>query len=68
MPPESKSTVKEIQRKFGEAAVDRRKHKRQGEVLVLAGDYNARIGKASNPTRTLDTMGKYRRITMGQRC
>ena len=33
VPPESKSTVKEIQRKFGEVAVDAQKYKRQGQVL-----------------------------------
>ena len=30
MPPQSKSTVKEIQNKFGEIAVDAQKYKRQG--------------------------------------
>ena len=48
MLPESKSTVKEIQRKFGEVDVDVQKYKRQGEVVLL-GDFNSRIGKASNP-------------------
>ena len=37
MPPESKSTVKEMQKKFEEIAVDLQKNKRQGEV-VLVGD------------------------------
>ena len=57
MPPESKSTAKEIQRKFGEIAVGIQKYKGQGEV-VLVGDFNSRIGKASNPMRTMGNMGK----------
>ena len=52
MLPESKSTVKEIQRKFGEVAVDVQKYKRQGEVVLL-GDFNSRIGKASNPNENV---------------
>ena len=39
---------KEIQKKFGERAVDLQKYKRQGEPL-LVGSFNSRIGKASNP-------------------
>ena len=38
-PTESKSTVKEIQRKFREVAVDVQKYKRQGEVVIV-GDFN----------------------------
>ena len=57
MPPESKSAAKEIQRKFGEIAVGIQKYKGQGEV-VLVGDFNSRIGKASNPMRTMGNMGK----------
>ena len=42
IPPESKSTVKDIQRKFGEvAAVDVQKYKRQGEVVrTITGDHS----------------------------
>lgn len=59
MPPESKSTVKEIQRKFGEVAADVQKYKRRGEV-VLVGDFNSRIGKASNPN---ENIGQYGEVT-----
>ena len=59
MPPESKSTVKEIQRKFGEVAADVQKYKRRGEV-VLVGDFNSRIGKASNPN---ENIGRYGEVT-----
>ena len=59
MPPESKSTVKGMQRKFGEVAVDVQKYKRQGKV-VLVGDFNSRIGKASNPN---ENIGQYEEIT-----
>ena len=65
MPPESKSTVKEIQRNFGEAAVDRRKHRRQGEALVLVRDFNARIGKASNPNENIGHYGELTKNTNG---
>lgn len=40
MPPESKSTVQDIQKKFGEIAIDVQNYKRQGEV-VLVGDFNS---------------------------
>ena len=56
MPPESKSTVKDIRRKFGRVAVDVQKYKRQEEVVV--GDFDSRLGKARNPNRTLDTTEK----------
>ena len=48
MPPESKKTIKDKQRKFGEVAVDvQKKYKRQGEVVILiVGYFNSRIGKA----------------------
>ena len=59
MPPESKSTVTEIQRKFGEVAVDVQKYKRQGEV-VLVGDFYSRNGKASNPN---ENIGHYGEVT-----
>ena len=52
MPPESKSTVKEIQRKFGEVEVDVDRYKRQGEV-VLVICFNSRIGKDRNDEYTL---------------
>ena len=57
MPPESKGTVKGIQRKFGEVAIDVQKYKRQGEV-VLVGDFNSRIGKASNPNENIGQYGE----------
>ena len=41
-----KNAIKYLQRKFGEVAVDIQKYKRQGEV-VLVGDFNSRIRKAS---------------------
>ena len=59
MPPESKSTVKEVQKKFGEVAVDLRKYKRQGEE-VLMGDFNSGIGNASNPN---ENIGQYGNVT-----
>ena len=60
MPPESKGTVKEIQRKLGEVvAVDAQKYKRQGEV-VLVGDFNSRIRKASSPN---ENIGQYGEVT-----
>ena len=48
MPPESKSTVNVIQKKFGEITVDLRNYKRRGEVVVKVGDLISLIGKASN--------------------
>ena len=57
MPPESKSTAKDIQRQFDEAARGVSKYKRQGEAL-LVGDFNSRTGKASDRVRTLGNMGK----------
>ena len=54
-PPESKSRVNDIQRRFGEIANDVQKYKRQGEVM-LVGDFNAREGKASRPD---DIIGQY---------
>ncbi|MEO9966262.1 MAG: hypothetical protein ABJF11_10765 [Reichenbachiella sp.] len=59
MPPESKNTIKDIQRKFGEVAVDVQKYKRQGEV-VLVGDFNSRIGKAS---KLNENIGQYGEVT-----
>ena len=56
MPPESMSTVKEMQ-KFREISVDVQKYKRQGEV-VLVGDFNPRIGKASNPNENIGQYGE----------
>ena len=44
MPPESKNTIKYIQRKFGEVTVDVQKYKRQGEV-VLVGDSIQELGR-----------------------
>ena len=50
MPPESKSAVKEMQRKVGEVVVDVQKYKRQGELtLLIVGDFDSKIWKASNP-------------------
>ena len=40
MPPESKNTIKDIQRKFGEVAVDVQKCKRQGEVVPVKRQAN----------------------------
>ena len=57
MPPESKSTGKEIQRKFGEVAVDVQECKQQGEVVVV-GAFNSRIGKASNPNENIGQHGE----------
>ena len=57
MPPESKSTVKEIRKKFGEITVDLQKYKKQGEVVEV-GYFDSRIGKASNPNEKSDNMGK----------
>ena len=51
--------MKEIQRKFGEVAVDVQKYKRQGEV-VLVGDFYSRNGKASNPN---ENIGHYGEVT-----
>ena len=68
MPPGSNSTAKYIQGKFGEEAVDAQKYKRQGAVR-LVGDFNSRIGKASNPNDNLGRYGeKYLIIIMGQVC
>ena len=44
MPLESNNMVKEIQKKFGEIAVDLQEFKREVEV-VLMGDFNSRIRK-----------------------
>ena len=50
MRPESKSAVKEMQRKVGEVVVDVQKYKRQGELtLLIVGDFDSKIWKASNP-------------------
>ena len=58
MPPESKSTVKEVQKNFGEISVDLQKHKRQGEVVVV-GDLNSIIGKSQvTQMRTLHSLEK----------
>ena len=54
MPPQSKSTVNEIQRKFGEVAVDAQKYKRRGEVVYLVGRVDSRTGKEAARMRTLD--------------
>ena len=53
MPPKSKTTVNEVQKKFKETAVDLQKFKRQGDV-VLARFVYSRIGKASNPKENID--------------
>ena len=55
MPPELKSRVSDIQRRFGEIAKAVQKYKRQGEVM-LVGYFNARVGKASRPD---DIIGQY---------
>ena len=55
MPREPKGTVKKIQKKFGEMALDPQKYKRQGEV-VLVGDFNSSTAKASNPN---ENIGQY---------
>ena len=55
MPPESKSRVSDIQRRFEEIAEDVQKYKKQGEVMVV-GYFNARVGKASRPD---DIIGQY---------
>ena len=59
MPPESKSTVKEIlhaeEVRRGSRHVQ--KYKRQGEV-VLAGDFNSRLGIASNPNENIGQDGE----------
>ena len=57
LPPESKS-IKEIAN-VGERAADLQTYKRQGEV-VIAGDFNLRIGKASNPS---ENIGRYGEVT-----
>ncbi|CAM9986245.1 unnamed protein product [Sphacelaria rigidula] len=46
--PQLKSTVKDIQRRFGEMAADVQKLKGQGEEMSLR-DFNARVGRASQP-------------------
>ena len=48
VPPESKSRVSDIQRRFGEIAEGVQKYKKQGEVMLVV-DVNARVGKASRP-------------------
>ena len=55
MPPEWKSRVSDIQRRFGKIAEDVQKYKKQGAVM-LVGDFNARVGKASRPD---DIIGQY---------
>ena len=67
MPPESKSTVKEIPVKFGEVAVYVQKYKRQGEVAVLliVGGFSPRIGKASNANESIGQYGEVRRNKNG---
>ena len=39
MPPESKNTMKYIQRKFGEVAVDERKHKKKARRSSTSGRF-----------------------------
>ena len=61
MPSASKSTVKGIQSKFGEVAIDVQTHKRQGEVVrVLVGYFNSRTGEAGNPN---ENIGQYGEVT-----
>ena len=56
MPPESKSTVECIQRKFEEAAVDVQRNKRQGQVVIV-GDFNSTIEKARNLDENIGQYG-----------
>ena len=58
MPPESKSTAKEIQRKFGEVAVDFQKCNGQGEVVLLIVRLIEELRKQATRLRTLDNTGK----------
>ena len=64
---ESKITIQNIQRKFGEVAVDVQRCKRQGEV-ALVGGFNSRIGKASKLNDNIGRMGKKQMIRLGKRC
>ena len=64
MPPESKSRVSDIQRRFGEIAEDVQKYKKQGEVM-LVGDFNARVGKASRPDDIIGQYGEGKKNTNG---
>ena len=67
MPPESKNTVKDIRRKFGEVAVGVQKYKRQGEV-VLEGDFKSIIGEASKLNGYIGQYGEVTKHKMGKRC
>ena len=64
MPPESKSRVSDIQRRFGEIAEDVQKCERPGEVM-LVGDFNARVGKASRPDDIIGQYGEGEKNTNG---
>ena len=59
MPPGSKNTINDIQRKFGEVAEDVQKYKKQRKV-VLVGDFSSRIGKASKMNANI---GQYGEVT-----
>ena len=64
MPPESKSRANDVQRRFGEIAEDAQKYTRQGEVM-LVGDFNARVGKASRPDDIIGHYGEGKKNTNG---
>ena len=57
MPPESKSTLKNIQTKAGGVGVDAQKYDRKGGV-VLVGYFNLIIGKACNPNENIGHYGE----------
>ncbi|MEP5536836.1 hypothetical protein [Ekhidna sp.] len=65
MPPESKNTINDIQRKFGEAAVDLHTYKRQGGV-VLVGEFTSRIGKICKLNENIGQYGEVTNIMNGE--
>ena len=64
MPPESKSRVSDIQRRFGEIAKYVQRYKGQGEAL-LVGDFTARVGKASRQDDVIGQYGEGKKHTNG---
>ena len=64
MPPESESSVNNIQRRFGEIAEDVQKKRGQGEV-TLKGNFNAGVGNSSRLDDIIEQNGEGEKHTNG---